>query len=283
MKIGVLAFIASYTAHPVSVARKCEALGYESFWLPEHVIMPVNPKTPFPGADGKIPPVYSQMIDPFVGLALAAGATNRIKLGTGICLVPERDPFNLAKEVATLDHYSGGRFLFGIGAGWLREESEILGVDFRRRWPMTREYIRAMKELWTRDEASFEGEFVKFPAVRSNPKPAQKPHPPIHIGAGGDRALRNTALIGDGWAPIALKPEELKLELAKLRQLCDEANRDFSKLEITIFSPVGGKEPRAAVEAYRAAGAHRLILFPPTLAPDKYEPELEELAAAWID
>ena len=187
MKIGVLAFVASFTAHPVEVARKCEALGFESFWLPEHAIMPVNPKTPFPQGDGTIPEVYAHMIDPFVGLALAAGATNRIKLGTGICLVPERDPFNLAKEVATLDYYSGGRVLFGIGAGWLRDESEIMGVDFRRRWPMTREYIRAMKELWTREEASFEGEFVKFPALRSNPKPAQKPHPPVHIGAGGER------------------------------------------------------------------------------------------------
>ena len=147
---------------------------------------------------------------------------------------------------------------------------------------MTREYVRAMKEMWTREEASFEGEFVKFPPLLSNPKPAQKPHPPIHIGAGGDRALRNTALIGDGWAPIALKPEELKTELAKLRQLCDEANRDFAKIEITIFSPVGGKDSRAAVEAYEAAGAHRLILFPPTLAPDKYEAELEEIAGAWI-
>ncbi len=282
MKIGVLAFVASFTAGPVEVARKCEALGFESMWLPEHAIIPVHHKTPFPRGDGKIPHVYSHMIDPFVGLALAAGATTRLKLGTGICLVPERDPFNLAKEVATLDHYSGGRFLFGIGAGWLRDESEIMGVDFRRRWPMTREYIRAMKELWTRDEASFEGEFVKFPPVRSNPKPAQKPHPPVHIGAGGDRALRNTVQIGDGWAPIALKPNELKAELEKLRKLCDEARRDFSKIEITVFAPVAENDTRAAVAAYAAAGAHRLILFPPSLAPDKYEAELEEIARAWI-
>src|SRR5262249_32780819 len=130
MKIGVLAFVASYTAHPVSVARKCEALGFESFWLPEHAIMPVNPKTPFPRGDGKIPEVYSHMIDPFVGLALAASATNRIKLGTGICLVPERDPFNLAKEVATLDYYSGGRVLFGIGAGWPAGGEGVLGRRF---------------------------------------------------------------------------------------------------------------------------------------------------------
>jgi probable F420-dependent oxidoreductase len=282
MKIGILAFVASYTADPVSVARKCEALGFESFWLPEHPVMPVNPKTPFPRGDGKIPKAYSHMIDPFVGLAMAAGATNRLKLGTGICLVPERDPLMLAKEIATLDHYSGGRFLFGIGAGWLRDESEIMGVDFRRRWPMTREYVRAMKELWTRDEASFEGEFVRFSPVRSNPKPAQKPHPPVHVGAGGERALKNTALIGDGWAPIALKPDDLKAGLVKLRRLCEEAGRDFSRMEISVFSPVGEKDPRAAIEAYRAAGAHRLVLFPASLAPDSYQRELEDLARTWV-
>jgi alkanesulfonate monooxygenase SsuD/methylene tetrahydromethanopterin reductase-like flavin-dependent oxidoreductase (luciferase family) len=188
----------------------------------------------------------------------------------------------LAKEIATLDFYSGGRFLFGIGAGWLRDESEIMGVDFRRRWPMTRECVRAMKELWTRDEASFEGEFVRFSPVRSNPKPAQKPHPPVHIGAGGKRALKNTALIGDGWAPIALKPDDLKAGLVELHRLCDEAGRDFSKLEISVFSPVGEKDPRAAIDAYRAAGAHRLVLFPPSLAPGSYERELEDLARAWV-
>jgi probable F420-dependent oxidoreductase len=282
MKIGVLAFIASYTADPASAAKRAEELGYESFWLPEHPVLPVNPTTPFPSGDGKIPDIYAHMIDPFVGLALAAAATRHIKLGTGICLVPERDPLILAKEIATLDYYSGGRFLFGIGAGWLRDESEIFGVDFRRRWPMTREYVRAMKELWTRDAASFEGEFVRFPPVHSNPKPAQKPHPPVHVGAAGERALKNTALIGDGWAPIALRPEQLREELKKLKRLCDEVGRDFAKMEITVFSPAGRKDPRAAVAAYRDAGAHRLVLFPPTLAPGKADRELEDLARAWI-
>jgi alkanesulfonate monooxygenase SsuD/methylene tetrahydromethanopterin reductase-like flavin-dependent oxidoreductase (luciferase family) len=157
-----------------------------------------------------------------------------------------------------------------------------MGVEFRRRWPMTREYVRAMKELWTRDEASFEGEFVRFSPVRSNPKPAQKPHPPVHVGAGGERALKNTALIGDGWAPIALKPDDLKSELVKLKRLCDEAGRDFAKMEISVFSPLGEKDSRAAVEAYRAAGAHRLVLFPPSLSPESYERELETLARAWV-
>ncbi len=282
MKIGVLAFVASYTADPAAVARKCEALGYESFWLPEHPILPVHHKTPYPAGDGKIPEIYAQMIDPFVGLALAAAATRTIKLGTGICLVPERDPLLLAKEVATLDYYSGGRFLFGIGAGWLRDESEIMGVDFPRRWPITREYVRAMKELWSKPEASFEGKYIKFPPVKSYPKPATKPHPPIHIGAGGERALKNTAAIADGWAPIAIPPTQLKAERAKLRSLCLDAGRDPATIEITVFSPVGSKDPRRSVAAYTEAGADRLILFPPTLAPDKYERELEDLAKAWM-
>lgn len=282
MKIGVLAFVASYTADPASVARMCEAAGFESFWLPEHPIIPVVHKTPFPRGDGQIPKAYSHMIDPFVGLALAAAATSKIKLGTGICLVPERDPILTAKEIATLDYYSGGRFLFGIGAGWLKDESEIMGVDFRRRWPITREYIGAMKELWIKDEASFEGEFVKFPPVRSNPKPHRKPHPPVIIGANGDRALRNTVAIGDGWAPISLEPAALKVELAKLKTMCDEAKRDFSQIEISVFSPLGGNDARRACDEYAAAGAHRLVVFPESLTPEGAEREIADLGRQWV-
>ncbi len=289
MKIGALTFIASYTADPGAVAKKCEDLGFESFYLPEHPILPVKHKTRYPlSPDGEIPEPYAHMIDPFVGLALAAAATKRIGLGTGICLVPERSPLVLAKEIATLDHYSGGRFIFGIGAGWLRDESEIMGVDFKRRWAITREYINAMKELWTKAEASFDGEFIKFPAVRSNPKPARKPHPPVHIGAGGigpsmERALRDTVAIGDGWAPLGVPPEQLVVELAKLKKLCDEAGRDFSKLEITMYAPVmQGNDPKRTVATYQEAGAHRLILFPEKLGPSEYERELETLAKAWI-
>ena len=283
MKIGILAFIAEYTAEPAQVARKCEQLGFDSMFIPEHPIIPVHHVTPYPASrDGVIPDVYSHMPDPFVALTLAAVATSRIKLGTGICLVPERDPILLAKEVATLDHYSGGRFIFGIGAGWLKDESEIMGVDFRRRWPMTREYVRAMKELWTKPEPSFEGEFVKFPPVRSYPKPAQKPYPPIMIGAGGERAMKNTVAIGDGWGPLMLSPAELAEQLQTLKKMCAEAGRDFGKIEISVFSPVGGKDTHASAREYERAGAHRLVLFPPSLAPDTWENELEDIARAWM-
>jgi len=289
MKIGALAFVAAHTADPAAIAKKCEALGFESFYLPEHPILPVKHKTRYPlSPDGEIPEPYAHMIDPFIGLTLAAAATKHIGLGTGICLVPEREPLILAKVIATLDHYSGGRFIFGIGAGWLRDESEIMGVDFKRRWAITREYVNAMKELWTKPEASFDGEFVKFPAVKSNPKPARKPHPPVHIGAGGigpnvDRALRDTVAIGDGWAPLGIPPEQLVVELGKLKKLCAEAGRDFGKLEITMYAPVlQSGDVKRTIAAYEEAGVQRLILFPEKLGPSEYERDLETMAKAWV-
>ena len=149
MKIGVLAFTNEETPDPATVARKCEELGFESLFFPEHPIIPVEHRTPYPLGDGKIPEPYAHMPDPFITLALAASATKRIRLGTGICLVPERDPIMLAKEVATIDYYSGGRFIFGIGAGWLADETEIMGVEFKKRWEVTQEYVMAMKAPYT--------------------------------------------------------------------------------------------------------------------------------------
>ena len=240
MKVGLQAFVTESTANPANIARKAEAVGFDSIFIPEHPIIPVHHRTRYPMGDGSIPEVYAHMPDPFIALALAAGATSRLKLATGICLVPERDPIVMAKEISTLDHFSGGRFMFGIGAGWLADESEIMGVDFKRRWPMTREYIAAMKELWTKPEPSFEGKFVSFPKVKFFPKPAQKPNPPIIIGAGGmglscERALKDTVEMGDGWMPLGLTPAQLSAELGNLRAMCAEAKRDFSKIEITFL------------------------------------------------
>ncbi len=288
MKIGLLAFVGPATANPAAVARKCEALGFESFYLPEHPILPVNHKTKYPlSPDGRIPEPYANMPDPFVGLALAAGATSKIGLGTGICLVPERNPIVTAKAVATLDFYCGGRFIFGIGAGWLRDESEIMGVDFKQRWAITREYINAMKALWTAEPASFAGEYVAFPPVRANPKPARKPHPPVHIGAGGvgpsmERALHDTVAVGDGWAPLGVAPDALAAELAKLKKLCADAGRDFSRLEITVYAPPMQGDPQTTIARYREAGAHRLIMITEKLGAGQYESELESIAKAWI-
>jgi probable F420-dependent oxidoreductase len=292
MKIGILNFVAETTVEPGPLARKCEALGFESLFLAEHPVVPTH-YTRADGSrrvpDGKSPEVLCRISDLFVSLSFAAAATSRLKLGTGICLVPERPPLLLAKEVATLDLYSKGRLIFGIGAGWLAEESAVMGVDFRRRWPMTRECVRAMKELWTKEEASFEGRFVKFPPVYCFPKPMQKPHPPILIGAGGmqggfrpERALKDTATIGDGWAPLGLNPDQLAQGVSILKKLCEQAGRDFTTMDITLFSPAGLKEGRHTVEQYRQAGATRLVLFPPPFAPDVAERELESLAKAYL-
>jgi probable F420-dependent oxidoreductase len=288
MKIGVLAFITETTVDAATFARKAESLGFDAFYLPEHPVIPVVRKSAYPASvDGVMPEALAHFIDPFIGLAQAAAVTSRIELGTGICLVPEHHPLILAKEIATLDFCSRGRFIFGIGAGWLTEESAAMGVDFKRRWPITREYIRAMKELWTKAEASFEGEFLKFPAVKCYPKPFRRPHPPVQIGATGagavrERALRDTVAIGDGWAPIGLSPEVLAAELGKLAKMCADAGRDYEQLEIVMYFPVVEGEPRRVRERYREAGAHRLVFVLDAPSPQTWERQLTDLARAWI-
>jgi len=285
MKIGLLMPFTGYTANPAAFARTAETLGFESVWIPEHPIFPANAKTPFPGTGGPIPNVYSQMCDPFVALSMAAAATTNLKVATGICLVPERNAIVTAKEVATLDAYSGGRFLFGIGAGWLREESELFGVDFPKRWTQTAEYIAAMRELWSKDEAAFDGKYVKFGRVRSNPKPVQQPRPPILIGSLDKNVLKRVAKWADGWCPIGVPHGYVKKQLDELRRECDAARRDFAKLDITAMSFIQGD--RAAVqeglENYRKAGANRFVIgVQNQLKPDNYEAELKKLASLYV-
>jgi probable F420-dependent oxidoreductase len=267
VRIGLNFQLTDTTPHPADLARKCETLGFESMFVNEHVVFPVQIKTPYlANPKEPIPEYYAHFADPFIALAFAAAATRHLKLGTCISLVAEHEPIALAKEIATLDHYSQGRLLFGVGAGWLREEAEVMGVRFGRRWDVAVEHLQAMKELWTKTEASFEGEFVKFPPVRSFPKPLQKPHVPIHIGAGGlgtsaiERALRHTVLVGNGWMPAGLGPDQLKSALVSLKNMCAEAGRDANEIEISICVPQMKKSAaRAAIEQYGEAGAHRVI------------------------
>lgn len=284
MKIGLLMPFTEYSANPASFARAAEALGFESVWIPEHPILPVNPKTPFPGTNGPIPGVYSHMCDPFVALSMAAAVTTKLKVATGICLVPERNPLVTAKEVATLDAFSGGRMLFGIGAGWLREESEMLGVDFPRRWTQTAECIAAMRELWSKPEASFAGKYVKFGPVRSNPKPAQKGGPPVLIGSLDKNALRRVAQWADGWCPIGVTHEYVKRQLEQLRRECDAAGRDFAKLDITAMGNITGERAQVqeGLAKFAAAGAPRFVIGVPTLRPDGCEAELTRLASLYV-
>jgi probable F420-dependent oxidoreductase len=263
MNVGISVPLPAYLVDVGFMARKAEELGFEAFFCAEHPFIPVHTKSRFPGSeDGVIPETYSHFVDPFVALARASGTTSRIKLGTGIVLVPERNPLLLAKEVSTLDHFSGGRFLFGIGAGWLREETELMGGDFDHRWTQTRESILAMKELWTKTEAEFHGKYYDFPPVRSYPKPAQKPHPPVLLGGGAKNVLQRIVAWGDGWLPNRVTPDQLRESRATLDRLARDAGRDPSAISITVH---GQPADRDLIRRLLDAGANRVLVRPPAV------------------
>jgi probable F420-dependent oxidoreductase len=285
MKIGLLMPFTQDTANPVDFCRTAEELGFESMWVPEHPVLPSNAKTPFPQG-GPIPPVYSQMGDQFIALGMAAGATKKLKLATGVCLVPEHNPLILANQVASLDNFSGGRFMFGIGAGWLREEAELLGADFPRRWSQSAEYVAAMRELWTKGEASFEGKYVKFPAVRCFPQPAQAGGPPVLLGSRDKNALKRVAQWGDGWCPLRITVDDLKQALGQLREECQKSGRDYARLDITVMGALGDERAKTQAELgkYAEVGAARFVvaMVAGALGPDKYKSELERLAKIYV-
>jgi probable F420-dependent oxidoreductase len=269
MNIGVSVPLPAYLVDVGVMARKAEDLGFESFWCAEHPFIPVQTASRFPGsADGVIPEEYSHFVDPFVALARASGTTSRIKLATGIVLVPERHPLVLAKEVSTLDLFSGGRFLFGIGAGWLREETQIMGGDFDHRWTQTRESVLAMKELWTKTDAEFHGKYYDFPPVRSYPKPAQKPHPPVLLGGGAKNVLQRVASWGDGWLPNRVTLDQLRESRATLDRLAKENGRDPAAITISVH---GQPADRDLLRRLLDAGATRVLVRPAT---SKSEPDL---------
>jgi len=266
MNVGISVPLPAYLVDVGFMARKAEELGFESFWCAEHPFIPVQSASRFPGSeDGVIPEIYAHFVDPFVALGRASGTTSRIKLGTGIVLVPERHPLLLAKEVSTLDHFSGGRFLFGIGAGWLREETEIMGGDFDHRWTQVRESILALKELWTKPEAEFRGRYYKFPKVKSYPKPVQKPHPPVLLGGGARNVLQRVVAWGDGWLPNRITPEGLRESRAALDRLAKDAGRDPAAITISVH---GQPADRDLVKRLHDAGATRVIVRPPTAKTD---------------
>ena len=294
MKIGLLMIATPDTVDPATVARKAEEVGFESFWLPEHPIFPVHSQTRhFFSPDGTIADHYAQIPDPFIGLASAASVTKKIKLATGICLAAEHNPLVLAKAVAPLDHYSGGRVILGVGAGWLREEAEILGVNFSKRWLRLKECVQAMRELWTKGAAEFHSQVIDFPPVRCIPQPVQKPCPPVLVGTYtyGEKSLRRVAEWGDGWFPPASSPQELKESLRTLRSLTETIGRDFRTLDISVFLAVSDAVPCAdLIKQYEGAGAQRVVLVlsraekgaaaykPHLLKADEVEGTLEQLA-----
>jgi probable F420-dependent oxidoreductase len=260
MNIGVSVPLPAYWVDPGPMARTAEELGFESFWCAEHPFMPVHTTSRYQGsADGVIPETYAHFVDPFVALARASGMTSRIRLATGIVLVPERHPLPLAKEVSTLDLFSGGRFMLGIGAGWLREETQIMGGDFDHRWTQTRESVLAMKELWTKPEAEFHGKYYDFPLVKSNPKPAQKPHPPVLLGGAATKVLQRVVAWGDGWLPNRVTPEKLRESRATLDRLAKEAGRDPATITISVY---GQPADRDLLRRFQDAGATRVVVRP---------------------
>ena len=235
MKLGIFSFNTDYGMRPDDLAKAAEERGFESFWVGEHTHIPAERVSPYPGG-GDLPRPYYHMADPFVSLMAAAAATSEIRIGTGVCLVIEHDPIVLAKEVATLDHLSDGRFLFGIGGGWNAEEMANHGTPFNRRWKVLRERIEAMKAIWTQEEASYEGEFVSFERIISYPKCAQKPHPPIIYGGATPMGLKRTIRYCDGWIPIDVLLDDLPGGIAGLDRLAEEAGRDPASIGITVFA-----------------------------------------------
>ena len=258
MNIGTSIPLPAYTIDPAFMAKKAEDLGFESIWYAEHPVLPVQSASQFPSG-GPIPESYAHFTDPYIALSRASGVTTNIKLGTGITLVPERNPLLLAKEIATLDRFSGGRFLFGIGAGWNREETELMGGDFDHRWTQVRESVDVMKELWTRDEAEFHGKYYDFPPVKCNPKPLQSPHPPIILGGASRNVLRRIATWADGWLPLRISPEELETSRKMLDALAGEIGRDPSEITITAY---GQNPDRTLIRSLFAAGADRVVVRP---------------------
>ncbi|MYC38942.1 MAG: LLM class F420-dependent oxidoreductase [Chloroflexi bacterium] len=278
MSVGVSTPLPAYTVDPAFMAKKAEELGFESIWYAEHPAVPVESDSPFPATGGEIPWTYSHFTDPYIALARASGATSTIKLGTGITLVPERNPLLLAKEIATLDRFSGGRFLFGIGTGWLREETEIFGGDFEHRWTQTREALEVMKELWTKDEAEYHGKYFNFPPVKSYPKPTQQPHPPIIIGGMARNVLRRIVSHADGWLPNRVTPAEVEDSRRRLDAMAAEVGRDPKSITISVYGqPADGD----VVRSYLNAGADRVVVRPDHVA-NEYEmgKQLERMAEA---
>jgi probable F420-dependent oxidoreductase len=260
MNFGVSMFPTRYSIGPAELARAVEERGFESLFVPEHTHIPTSRRSPWPGGPD-LPDHYRETLDPFLALTAAAGVTERLLLGTGICLVVERDPITTAKEVATLDLLSGGRFLFGVGGGWNREEMENHGTDPTRRFAVLRERVLAMKEIWTHDEGEFHGEHVNFDPLWQWPKPVQRPHPPVLVAGNGPGTLDRVLDYGDGWIPIPGRGAvKLGEGTARLRQLAAERGRD--PIPVTVF---GASPAPEVLDHYAAAGVDRVLFQLPSV------------------
>ena len=274
MHFGVTIFPTGYAIPLPELAIEAENRGFESLWVAEHSHIPTSRKSPWPGG-GDLPKMYYDTLDPFVALAGAAAVTTRIKVATGICLVVQRDPIHTAKQVASIDQLSGGRFLFGIGAGWNEEEMNNHGTQFSGRFGLMRERVEAMQKIWTEDEAEYHGKHVDFDPIFMWPKPVQKPHPPIHVGGGFPGAAKRAARYGNGWIPIAGRDDDLATQIPEFEQLAKDAGRNPAQMEVSVFGVTGNAD---VVAKYRDAGVDRAVFGLPPIDREKMLPLLDQLA-----
>lgn len=301
MKLGITSNYVWFGPPVTAIARHIEALGFESMWMGEHPVIPAASANAV-RYGVPLPANYRHMPHPIVALAAAAAVTTTLHFGTNICVVPQHDPIDLAKQLATLDHIAGGRLSFGYGSGWIEEEAEVFGYRFDKRLGRTLDCIRAIKVLWTQEEVSYEGPYVSFPPLHCNPKPLQKPHIPILVGSGNDktdntRVLRRVAREADGWLPSFLTPAQMTAQLGQLRGFCAEQGRDFEALDITLIVPaisfgVGALPPWGAgayddlkpvnaqelIAQYAEAGVTRLLVGLNDLEDDSAFAALEAAA-----
>ncbi len=274
MRVGAFYFPTDYGINVAELARALEDRGFDSLYVCEHTHIPTSRKTPFPSG-GELPKRYAHTHDPFVALSFAAAATKNLKLGTGIALIPQRDPIVTAKSVASLDQLSNGRFIFGIGGGWNVEEMENHGASYDTRFKLMRERMLAMKELWTKEAAEYHGEFVNFDPVWQYPKPKQRPHPPILLGGETDYTLKRIVEFCDGWFPRPRGGWEPKSAVERLHRMAKDAGRDPKSLSITVFRAPNDK---AALATYRDCGIDSALLEITDLSRDDILSEVDKLA-----
>jgi probable F420-dependent oxidoreductase len=277
MRIGGAVFFTDYSMTPAEMGRALEERGFDSLWAPEHSHIPLSRKSPFPSG-GEVPKKYYDALDPFVALTAAAAATKRLLVGTGVCLVAQRDPIQTAKLVASIDHISNGRFLFGVGNGWNQDEMENHGTVFESRHKLARERIEAMKAIWTRSKAEYHGEFVNFDPMMAWPKPVQKPHPPVLVGGAFPFSARRALRYGDGWIPHRARKtyDDVFDLMPNFRQMAAEANRDLATVPVTIW---GAKPDADLLKRDRDGGVSRVIITFESAKMDAVLPELDKWAA----
>ena len=275
MKFGVAMFMTDYSISPTELALAVEERGLESIWAPEHSHIPLPRVSPWPGG-GDLPKQYYDVMDPFVVLSAAAAVTKTIKIGTGVCLVIQRDPIQVAKEVASLDQISNGRFLFGVGGGWNAEEMANHGIAFKGRFKLMRERIEAMKVIWTEKEPEYSGEMVNLSKMMSWPKPLQKPHPPVIVGGGFPHAARRAIRYGDGWIPLGGRMD-LPAVIGEFYKMAEEAGRKREELPLTSF---GVSLEGSSIAKSADAGIDRVVISLPSEGVDETLPVLDQIAAA---